>query len=209
MTSKVQLMQLLEPLTGLDCGLVSLNYGGSVMVHLGQLIPYDDPRLAGITHGYWQISAHSASWRILRETTVITGEYDDEPVVAAALALFAKESCVGVDFLGESSDIRLRFSNQLSIEFFEVSGSETAWAVLSPDFTASVGPGRSWTSGELPQPLWTDADERESLHTRACHSDGKPSCRSTPQPGRAVNAPTSSSFAADLTFGTTEFVAIN
>lgn len=125
-------MTLLESIVDLECCSAHIGYGGVLVIGLGQLVEYDNPKLKNSFHGEWEIRTNRASWRLLKESEIIVGEYDDGSDIKSALQSLVGYKLQNVRTQRLSPDVRLEFNNDTSCEITGTSKEEYAWEVIGP-----------------------------------------------------------------------------
>lgn len=144
-------MDELKPILNLACAQAKLGYGGVLHIDLGDLVEHYHPKLKRKFHGIWQVRSHSGTWRIYNNLGLVAGDYDDEPVLEAAIGQLANHRLLAVELSDCSSDTRLRFSDSLFVDFLEASSTEVNWETIGPGVQISFGPG--------PNPTFSRPDE--------------------------------------------------
>ena len=160
-------MDELKPMLNLECSQARLGYGGILIIDLGDLIKYDHGTLF---YGKWQVRSYSGMWRIYETSNLVSGAYDDEPILEAAINLLLNRQLISVELSEHSSDARLRFSDSLFVEFMEASSKEDNWEVIGPQVHISFGPGPTprVSGGDEANPGLTPEEARICDHADEC-----------------------------------------
>jgi hypothetical protein len=79
-SSRGHLRLLLEGLVGQPCVKVAFSYGGELLLHFGDRLPYEHPKMQGKARGSWVLGTRASVWKLFLEASgVLIGSPGSEP----------------------------------------------------------------------------------------------------------------------------------
>lgn len=161
--------ELLELLIGLECINARINLDNNINLDLKnkELNNWDDENK---DDKGWKLVSESCAWRIIKDSTIICGQYDEaEDIIPVLNELVAS---VIIDFKQTSPyDISLSLSNGCEIQFLAESLRDTVISIYSPNNRCfAFESGNIWT--EMPANITEKELNREEelldKHSERC-----------------------------------------
>ena len=125
-------------LIGLPVSLAWKGYGSAIFLELGDLLPYENPRLRNKKHGQSCISV-DWDWRIEDKRHVVLGSSNSGPEIDSQISMLEGANVAKIAVVGNIPEIEVSFSNGLILRSMVMHNDDPQWTIkICDDKYASV-----------------------------------------------------------------------
>jgi hypothetical protein len=171
-----KLQEKIKPIVGLPCLRADFTYGGKLVLHLGEPVPYTHPKLKGKTHGSWRLALMATPYVLSlpqKDPNVVPGRFlGGFPIILGGAPIMPENTVIveqdayekgiaeqltgtkvaEVTFRPWPTDLAISFDNgaflQLLSKYAEPDPDFPVWELLTPNKSIVM------VFGE-PSPTWT------------------------------------------------------
>ncbi|MDR3174018.1 MAG: hypothetical protein LBU19_07200, partial [Treponema sp.] len=127
--------RILRNLENLPCCRVDINRYRNLSIGLGEKVKNNCKDSRVEYYGKWEIGTYSAAWRIIKGGEFISGSkmlFENTDIETQGLVPLFEETLLSITELNEY-DIRLKFSGNLIVDFFNCSSDDEFLHILNTD----------------------------------------------------------------------------
>lgn len=158
--SILNLNQIIQPIIGETCHQVRFSYGDELILHFGEMKPYNHPKLKHLRKGKWQLSTRATPFDLITNTNTLmcfSSDYGFSRDVSEGLLKLLENKKL-TDFAINTNNLQLSLSFEEGYKLIlnpdlEDDSGLAYWELLMPnEQILIVGPGNFWECKSIHEP---------------------------------------------------------
>lgn len=145
-----ELQTIVNGLLQKECWKVAFSYGDELVLHLGNRVPYNNPKMMGCEKGEWILGTLGSEWTLECGTEQICTSNQSPEITKERLRHLENTRVTALQI--QSSDLSLRISFDgdyhllISDRAKDNDPDLATWELFMPDHRLlRVGPGKTWS----------------------------------------------------------------